>query len=70
MMSLPRSKKVKERICKDFFPNCTYCTCFSMCFPQNESEDVSSQALLKQEKRFKEAQLSSETLVGLKESST
>ncbi|MFX1284932.1 MAG: hypothetical protein ACFFB5_14825 [Promethearchaeota archaeon] len=70
MMSLPRSKEVKEKICKDFFPNCTYCTCYSMCFPTNETEDLSSQALLEQEKAFREAQLSSETLVGLKESTT
>lgn len=50
MISLPRSNKIKEKICKDFFPNCTYCTCFSMCFPTNELEDVSSKALLEQEK--------------------
>ncbi len=63
------SPKIKEKICKDFFPNCTYCTCFSICFPKNESEDISSQALLEQEKEFEESQVSLETLVSLKESS-
>ena len=52
------SPKIKEKICKDFYPNCTYCTCYSMCFPKNESEDVSSQALLEQEnRRLKESHL-------------
>ncbi len=50
--------KVKEKICQDFYPNCTYCTCFSMCFPTNESEDISSQALLEQEnRRIRESQV-------------
>ena len=52
------SQKVKERICKDFFPNCTYCTCFSTCFPKNAEEDLTSQALLEQEnKRIEESQV-------------
>ena len=50
--------KVKERICHDFYPNCTYCTCFSMCFPKNPAEDVASQFLLKEENwRIKESQV-------------
>jgi hypothetical protein len=50
MISIPRSKKIKEKICKDFYPNCSYCTCFSICFPTNETEDISSKTLLEQEK--------------------
>ncbi|MFX1516371.1 MAG: hypothetical protein ACFFC6_08680 [Promethearchaeota archaeon] len=56
------NQKVKERICKDFFPNCTYCTCYSMCFPRNEAEDISSRALLEQEnRRIKESQITYKT---------
>lgn len=47
---------VREKICKDFYPNCKYCTCYSMCFPKNLAEDISSQILLEeQENRIKES---------------
>lgn len=46
---------IKEKICKDFYPNCRYCTCYSMCFPKNLAEDISSQVLLEQENRIKES---------------
>ena len=60
------SEKVKAKICKDFYPNCTYCTCYSMCFPKNAEEDVSSQALLEQKnRRIKESQVISKTAVVL-----
>lgn len=60
------NQKVKERICKDFFPNCSYCTCFSMCFPKNAEEDISSQALLEQEdRRIEESQVKVRTALVL-----
>ena len=37
-----RSIEVKKRICEDFFPNCQYCTCFSGCFPNGESNNGST----------------------------
>jgi len=50
--------RAKERICHDFYPNCTYCTCFSMCFPKNEIEDVSSQIFLEDNNwKLEEAQV-------------
>ncbi len=42
-------KSVREKICLDFYPNCTICSCFSECFPKNGSNDeLSELALLEQ----------------------
>ena len=45
MRSIKELKRVKEKICMDFYPKCTHCTCFQICFPNNSLNDVLSEAL-------------------------
>lgn len=44
MEKLANNNGIKEKICSDFYPNCSYCTCFEECFPTNPSSDVMSRA--------------------------
>jgi len=37
-------EEIREKICPDFYPNCSYCPCFSECFPKDEYHDVMSKA--------------------------
>ena len=42
-------KKIREKFCSEFFPNCRICNCFSECFPNNGLNDQFSElALLEQ----------------------
>ena len=35
-----------QRICSDFYPNCSYCSCYNTCFPKDRAHDEMSAALI------------------------